>query len=147
VWNFNFCIFFIVTFLSQVFNLLTDNYLEEANQCSAAYPPTVSEITETNLTTLPSKSIQTPRLQQAKISMECKLDSTKELYNERGEHTTTIVMGTIVHFHIHESVLKYKNDDKDYPIVDLEQLRAVGRAGDISYWPTGEGKVVKMTRP
>jgi flavin reductase (DIM6/NTAB) family NADH-FMN oxidoreductase RutF len=77
--------------------------------------------------------------------MECELDSTKELFNNQGMHTTTVVFGRIVRFYIHDSVLRWDDDGK--AVVDLEKLRAVGRAGDISYWPTGEGKLKRLIRP
>ena len=83
--------------------------------------------------------------------MECVLDSKKEIFNDKGEHTTTIVMGKIVQYHIHSSVLKKENRDgtkATAPIVDLEKLQSVGRAGDVTYWPTGaDGKAVAMKRP
>ena len=33
------------------------------------------------------------------------------------------------------------------PVVDLDKLRAVGRVGDITYWPAGEGKSISIPRP
>ena len=131
-----------------VFNVLSQSYLEQANACSEALPYGVSEVDKNNLSTLPSIICKTPRLAQALVSMECVLDSLKELYNDEGEHTTTIVMGKIVRFHIHSSVLEENNDGiESSPVVDLERLRSVGRVGDITYWPTGEGKAVAMERP
>lgn len=148
-----------------VFNVLSESYLEQANACSEALPYGVSEVQKNNLSTLPSVVCKTPRLAQAMVSMECVLESTKELYNDAGEHTTTIVMGKIVQYHIHSSVLKESDAkgsmdnsasssgaaagiDRPRPVVDLEKLQSVGRAGDITYWPTGsEGKAVPMRRP
>jgi flavin reductase (DIM6/NTAB) family NADH-FMN oxidoreductase RutF len=130
-----------------VFNVLTNSYLEQANACSEAMPYGVSEVEKTGLSTLPSLTCQTPRLAQAMVSMECELESTKEVFNAEGKHTTTIVMGKIVRYHVHSSVLK-DNGEKDYsPAVDLEKLQAVGRAGDITYWPAGDGQATKMKRP
>jgi len=128
-----------------VFNVLTDNYLEQANQCSASYSPEVNEMEETGLTAIESEVVKVPRIAQARVSMECELESTKELFNAQGVHTTTVVFGKVVRFHIHHSVLKRDEDGKS--VVDLEALHAVGRAGDISYWPAGEGKIVKLIRP
>mmetsp|Transcript_4560 Transcript_4560/g.5938 ORF Transcript_4560/g.5938 Transcript_4560/m.5938 type:complete len:149 (-) Transcript_4560:204-650(-) len=128
-----------------VFNVLSDSYVEQANKCSEELSPNISEVDEALLSTLPSVSMETPRLAEAMVAMECVLESTKELFNDEGTHTTTIVMGKIVRFHIHTSVLKDGNRDR--PTVDLHKLRSVGRAGDITYWPVGEGKELKLSRP
>lgn len=131
-----------------VFNVLSESYLEQANACSEALPYGASEVDKNNLSTLPSIICKTPRLAQAMVSMECVLDSLKEVHNDEGEHTTTIVMGKIVRYHIHSTVLKeHNNGIESSPVVDLERLRSVGRVGDITYWPTGEGKAVAMERP
>ena len=132
-----------------VFNVLTDSYLEEANACSEAFPSHVSEVERAKLSTLPSIDCKTPRLEQAMVSMECKLEYLHEVKNDDGVHTTTIVTGRIVRYHVHTSVLKDSDNGvtQRSPVVDLEKLGAVGRVGGITYWPTGEGKAVSMKRP
>lgn len=133
-----------------VFNVLTDSYLEEANASSEALPSHVSEVEKVNLSTLPSIECKTPRLAKALVSMECKLEYLNEVRNDDGEHTTTIVTGRIVRYHIHSSVLKDNIGEGrggGSPVVDLQKLGAVGRAGDITYWPTGDGKAVSLKRP
>ena len=54
----------------------------------------------------------------------------------------------VVKFHVHESVLK-DGRDEDEPLVDLKKLDAVGRAGDITYWPNGveDSNTLPMGRP
>ena len=59
-----------------------------------------------------------------------------EVKNDMGEHTTTIVMGRVVRFHIHKDVLE-KDCEDDKPIIDLCKLQPVGRAGGTTYWPVG----------
>mmetsp|Transcript_432 Transcript_432/g.618 ORF Transcript_432/g.618 Transcript_432/m.618 type:complete len:82 (+) Transcript_432:2743-2988(+) len=71
--------------------------------------------------------------------MECKLIDKKEIFNDDGAHMTTVVIGRVVNFHIHTSVLK-DGRAQDAPIVDLDKLDAVARAGDITYWPNGVEK-------
>jgi len=96
----------------------------------------MSEVSELNLNTTPCEVIKAPRLTQARLSMECKLIHKYEVKNDAGEHTTTIVMGRVVRFHIHEDVLE-KGRDEDKPLVDLCKLNPVGRAGGTTYWPVG----------
>mmetsp|Transcript_31877 Transcript_31877/g.77266 ORF Transcript_31877/g.77266 Transcript_31877/m.77266 type:complete len:297 (+) Transcript_31877:3-893(+) len=124
-----------------VFNVLTTEYLSEANQCAATFAPDEDEtqLVEGTLTTLPCTKVQPPRLEQAAVSMECQLVETKELKNDKGDHTTTIVIGRVVQFHIRPDVLLPMTGEDSPPkwIVDLQKLQAVGRAGGNIYWPVG----------
>ena len=131
-----------------VYNVLTTSYLEDANACAASLPEDVSEVKEFAIDTLPSDKVLPPRISKANVAMECKLWDKKEVFNDEGEHTTTIVMGRVVKFHVHESVLK-DGRNEDEPLVDLKKLDAVGRAGDITYWPNGveDSNTLPMGRP
>lgn len=130
-----------------VFNVLTTEWLEGANQCSASYPSEVDELKETNLESLPSDIVCPPRVAKSSLSMEIKLVEKKELINDAGVHTTTIVIGRIVKFHVKKSILK--DGPKEKPIVDLEKLKPCGRAGESIYYPVGtpEGSMLSMARP
>lgn len=119
-----------------VFNVLEVGYLEKANDTSAPLPPDMSEVERGNLQTSSCEVIKAPRLTEARLSMECKLINKYEVKNDAGAHTTTIVMGRVVRFHIREDILE-KGQDEDRPLIDLCQLQPVGRAGGITYWPTG----------
>jgi flavin reductase (DIM6/NTAB) family NADH-FMN oxidoreductase RutF len=132
-----------------VFNVLTTDYLEQANGCAATLPIDQDETKLVGLDVLDDCSIvKVPRLKQSKVAMECKLIDKKEITNAEGRHTNTIVIGQVVKFHLHESILK-DGQPKDQPRVDLLKLQAVGRAGDVTYWPVGtsEGAVQAMERP
>lgn len=129
-----------------VFNILSTSYLEQANECSASLPADKSEVEVTGLTTLPSDVVSVPRLAEANVSLECKLFDSKAIYNDNGVHTTTIVMGRVVRFHINELTLKDGRPD-DSPVVDLDKLNAVGRAGDVTYWPVGVKSENKLPLP
>lgn len=131
-----------------VYNVLTTGYTEETNACSASLPADVDETEATGLETLPCEMVSPPRLEKATVAMECKLWDKKEVFNDKGEHTTTIVMGRIVNFHVHESVLK-DGQAEDDPRVDLKKLQAVGRAGDITFWPHGviDDNMLSAARP
>ncbi|RYH05681.1 hypothetical protein EON65_44035 [archaeon] len=50
------------------------------------------------------------------------------LENPQKEHSATIVMGRIVRFHVHESVLTASSTDAK-PVVDWQKLSVVGRLG------------------
>lgn len=132
-----------------VFNVLSDSWMTEANACSAEVDSSVNELEIAGLSSIPSQSIKAPRIKQAMVSMECKLFDKKEVYNDEGTHTTTIVMGRIVRYHVHQSVVARdeKGEQQEPVTVDLQKMRFVGRAGDITYWPAGDGSSVSMKRP
>ena len=130
-----------------VCHMISSDWLNQANACSKAVDASISEVDIANLQVVPSTTIQVPRLSAAKVAMECILESTQEVINDEGKHTTTIVLGRIVKYHIHESVLKYKDGNTNKPLVDLDSMKFCGRAGDITYWPVGEGTKVPMPRP
>ncbi len=132
---------------SWVYNLLSESWVEQANACAEAVDFDVSEIELAGLDTLPSDKIQVPRVAEALVSMECELESTKEVFNDDGKHTTTIVFGRIIKYHVHQSVLNFVGGNENRPVIDLEKMRFVGRAGDITYWPAGEAKSLSMKRP
>mmetsp|Transcript_9261 Transcript_9261/g.19235 ORF Transcript_9261/g.19235 Transcript_9261/m.19235 type:complete len:249 (-) Transcript_9261:56-802(-) len=119
-----------------VYNVLSTNYLSKANECSASLPFEEDETAHAGLELLYDCANGIPRLKDAKVAMECKLIDKKEIFNDEGRHTSTIVIGRVTKFHLHSSILK-EGQTKELPRVDLEALQAVGRAGDITYWPVG----------
>jgi flavin reductase (DIM6/NTAB) family NADH-FMN oxidoreductase RutF len=130
-----------------VYNVLSESWINQANACAEQFEPEVNELEAAGLSTLPCAKIAVPRIKEAMVSFECELESTKEVFNDDGKHTTTIVFGRIVKYHVHKSVLKYSHDDVTCPVIDLEKMKFVGRVGDITYWPAGEGKALSMKRP
>jgi flavin reductase (DIM6/NTAB) family NADH-FMN oxidoreductase RutF len=120
-----------------VLNILTTSYLDKANECAAVLPYGQDETQLVGLDVLNDcTTVQVPRLKDAPVAMEIKLLDKKEITNSEGRHTNTIVIGQVTKFHIHQSVLK-DGQPKDQPRVDLFKLQAVGRAGDVTYWPVG----------
>ncbi len=129
-----------------VFNVMSLSWVEQANSCSVECDSNTSEVDVAGLHILPGETGSTPRLQEAMVSMECQLDSIKEVYNDDGKHTTSIVFGRIVRYHIHTSVLA-GDVDANKPTIDLEKMQFVGRAGGNTYFPAGEGKTISLKRP
>jgi len=129
-----------------VVHIISDDYLAQANETAAAVPSDVNELEIAKLDQhlLPSVHSNIPRIGQAKVSLECQLVQTLPVYNDDGDHTTTIVTGRVVQFHIHNSALE---DTQTRPKVNLTALRPCGRVGGITYWPAGEAKAIAMKRP
>lgn len=133
-----------------VYNVVSSHYLEKANACSASLPFGEDETTHAGLNLLHDcgNSSGVPRLENAMVAMECRFIGKQEIFNDEGRHTNTIVIGRVTRFHLHSTVLKAGQSDQE-PRVDLEVLQAVGRAGDITYWPVGTTpeNIQSMERP
>ena len=127
-----------------VYNVLSDTWLTEANACSEGVTSDINELDIAGLDVLPCEKVNVPRVKRALVALECELESKKEIMNDGGKHTTTVVFGRIVKYHIHSSVL---GGTDARPVVDLEKIRLCGRVGDVTYWPAGEGKALSMKRP
>lgn len=59
------------------------------------------------------------------------LYDSRPIYNDRGEHSVSIVLGRIVRIHVNESVLVIDLDLK--PHVDYPCLKPISRAGGDKY--------------
>ncbi len=129
-----------------VYNVLSEHWLEQANACAEEVDRNVNELEldSVNLSTIPCDNVDIPRVKEALVSMECELESKKEIINDAGKHTTTVVFGRIVKYHIHHSVL---GGTEEKPVIDLEKIRFCGRVGDVTYWPAGSGKALPLKRP
>ena len=107
-----------------VVNIVSEEFAEKMNQCSAEYPPNIDEFKESGLTPEPSKIVKPPRVQEAKVNMECKLIQTVEIGNKPGG--ATVVIGEVVYFHVREDVYQ---DGK----IILNKLKPIGRLGGTEY--------------
>lgn len=107
-----------------VANIVSEEFAEKMNQCSAEYPPDIDEFKESGLTPLPSKLVKPPLVKEAKINMECKLLKLVEIGNKPG--AGTVVIGEVVHFHVREDIYQ---DGK----INLSKLKPIGRLGGSDY--------------
>ena len=56
-----------------VVNMVDENLIKQAVQASADYPTGVDEIIEVGLTAVTSEKVKSPRIAEAKVSLECHL--------------------------------------------------------------------------
>ena len=107
-----------------VVNIVSEEFAEKMNQCSAEYPPNVDEFKESGLTPEKSEVIKPPLVKEAKVNMECKLIQLVEIGNKPGGGT--VVIGEVVYFHASEDVYQ---DGK----IILSKLKPVARLGGTDY--------------
>ena len=110
-----------------VVNIVSEDFAEKMNLCSADVPPSVDEFAISGLTPIPSDLVKPPRVQESRIAMECTLVQIVHLNQEPGGGS--IVIGEIVRFHIADELFENFR-------IDPEKLRAVGRMGGPTYTRT-----------
>eukprot|EP01039_Chlorochromonas_danica_P005348 gene5348-5884_t len=115
-----------------VVNIMSSWYLEAANHTSGNFPSNVNEMEVAGLASLPSDLVRPPRLAEAAVQLECEAYDIREIRNEKNEHTASMIMGKIVKFHVHESVL-VPGGSEAKPVVDWAKLQPVGRLGGETY--------------
>jgi flavin reductase (DIM6/NTAB) family NADH-FMN oxidoreductase RutF len=115
-----------------VVNMVSEHMVEAASYCAGDFPPEVNEMDIAGLNPIPSELVKAPRVMESDVHYECKVISTQDMFNDRGQHTTTMVIARIVRIHILESILKGKgtgkNGGNNYR-VDFSQYKPLGRLG------------------
>jgi flavin reductase (DIM6/NTAB) family NADH-FMN oxidoreductase RutF len=119
--------------LDFVVNSVDEGILKQVVQASADYPAGVDEMKATGLTAIKSDRVKSPRVSEAKISLECKVIHKIELIEEykEGPGLRAVVFGEVLVAHIKDEVLA---DGK----IDPRALRAIGRLGPNIYSKPGE---------
>ena len=97
------------------------------HESSAEHAPDVSEAELLGLSTLPSEMVRVPRLADAPISMECRLERVIPF----GDTGAEFVVGEVVVFHLREGLMK---DGK----IDTRALDPVCRIGGPNYATLGD---------
>ncbi len=117
-----------------VANIVSEELAEPMNLTSADCPPDVSEFDVAKLTAACSRSVKSPRVAEAAISIECKLEQIVEL----GRRPSYVAIGEVIQFHIHPRI--WRNGR-----VDPTLLRPLGRLAGSWYSYTRE--FFTLTRP
>jgi flavin reductase (DIM6/NTAB) family NADH-FMN oxidoreductase RutF len=98
---------------------------EKVNQSSKELPPGESEVELVGLRTVPSTEVRPPRLAEAPVAMECKVQQIIPLGS--GPIAGNLVIGEVLIMHIDDAVLDEKGR------VDPRKLKTVARLG-ADFW-------------
>ena len=119
-----------------VVNIVSESFAEKMVMCATDFDSDVDEFEISGLTPTDSQKIKPPRVGEAKISFECKLNQIVEI----GDGTAGsgfVVIGTIVLFHIDDGI--YDNGR-----IITDKLEPLGRlAGN---WYTRSTDTLKIDR-
>jgi len=110
-----------------VVNIGDASQLIAIHESSAEHAPDVSETELLGLATLPCKTVRVPRLANAPVSMECKLERVIAF----GETGAEFIVGEVTAFHLRDGLL---HNGK----VDTRALDPVCRIGGPNYAKLGE---------
>lgn len=112
-----------------VVHIVSEDFAEKMNICSAEYPPEVDEWEKSGLTAIPSELVKPPRVAESRFHMECRLMEIVDVSPK--PLGGSLVLGEVLLFHVADELFE------DYRI-DPDKLRAVGRMGGPSYTRTGD---------
>jgi Conserved protein/domain typically associated with flavoprotein oxygenases, DIM6/NTAB family len=119
-----------------VVNVVSEEFAEQMNICSAEFPPEIDEFLESGLTPVPSDLIRPPRVAESHVQMECRLLQVVHVSDK--PLGGSIVLGEVLRFHIDDALVS------DYK-VDPDKLRPIGRMAGSTYVRTTDR--FEMQRP
>ena len=105
-------------------NIVSEEFVERMNICSAEFPPEVDEWEKSGLTPAASDSVKPARVSESRFHMECKLVDIVSV--SKLPLGGSLVLGEVIRFHVDDVLFE------DYRI-DPVKLRAIGRMGGPTY--------------
>ncbi len=122
-----------------VINIISFSMVEQASLASCEYPKGVNEFAKSGFTTLPSLKVKPPRVAEAPVSFECKVNQVISLGNEGGAGNLIICEVILAHF---------KNDILDGESkIDPQKMDAVARMGGDYYCRAHGDNIFKVPKP
>jgi flavin reductase (DIM6/NTAB) family NADH-FMN oxidoreductase RutF len=119
-----------------VVNVVSEEFAEKMNICSAEFPPEVDEFAMSGLTPVPSDLVKPPRVKESHINMECRLIEIVDVSAK--PLGGSLVLGEVLRFHIDDALF-------DNFKIDPDKLHAIGRMGGPTYTRTTDR--FDMVRP
>jgi flavin reductase (DIM6/NTAB) family NADH-FMN oxidoreductase RutF len=123
-----------------VINIVNHEMVQQMSLSSTEYPDGVNEFVKSGLTEVASEVVQAPRVGEAPVQFECKVNDVIALGSEGG--AGNLIIAEVVKLHIKESIL-----DEDGKI-DAVKIDTVARMGGNWYNRSKEGmfEVIKPIR-
>lgn len=106
-------------------NLVEEPFVAAMNQASAEYPPGVSELAVTGLTSVPCKRIDCVRVAESRASLECKLIDVHRYGSGAG---VNLVVAEVVHAFLDDAIV-----EEGAALVDPTRIHPVARLGGTAY--------------
>ncbi len=110
-------------------NIVSEDFAEQMNMCSADFPPDVDEFAHSGLTPVPSEHVKPPRVGESRFQMECRL--MQIVHVSEKPLGGSLVIGEVIRFHVRDEL--FRNF-----AIDPDGLRAIGRMGGPTYTRTAD---------
>jgi flavin reductase (DIM6/NTAB) family NADH-FMN oxidoreductase RutF len=110
-----------------VVNIVSEDFAEQMNHCSATVPPEVDEFALSGLTPVASDLVKPARVAESQVQMECRLQQVVTVSEK--PMGGNLVLGEVLRFHVAEDVVSNFQ-------IDPRKLRAVGRMAGATYCRT-----------
>jgi flavin reductase (DIM6/NTAB) family NADH-FMN oxidoreductase RutF len=107
-----------------VVNIVSEDFAEKMNICSAEFPPEIDEWEKSGLTPIGSDCVKPPRVGESHFNMECKLVDVVSVSKQ--PLGGSLVLGEVLRFHLADELF-------DEYRIDPDKLRAIGRMGGPTY--------------
>ncbi|WP_462421832.1 flavin reductase family protein [Salinicoccus sp. Marseille-QA3877] len=121
-----------------VLHIVDEDNVEQANKTSAPLSRDESELDISSFTTVDSKVVKVPGLNEAKVRYETELYQNVVIYNEENIPTTDLLLLKVKHYHIDSDI--YHNG-----YIDPLKLKAVSRLAGNDYADIGD--IFTVERP
>jgi len=108
-----------------VIHVVNDALGQQMNATSRDFPYGTDEFATARLTKVASERVAPPRIGEAPVAMECRLERIVEI----GRAGTAIIVGEILLWHVHDDLVVAGR-------LDLGRLDAIGRMGGPTYTRT-----------
>jgi flavin reductase (DIM6/NTAB) family NADH-FMN oxidoreductase RutF len=105
-----------------VVHVVTDALAQQMNLTSRSFPYGVDELAAAGLGRLPSERVAPPRIAEAPVAMECRLERIVEV----GRAGTAVIIGEIVLWHVRDDLVVNGQ-------LDVGRLDAIGRMAGAGY--------------
>ncbi|HVJ09146.1 MAG TPA: flavin reductase family protein [Acidisarcina sp.] len=107
-----------------VVNIVSEEFAERMNLCSAEVPPEVNEFDISGLTPLASELVRPPRVAESHVQMECRLLQVVRVSDK--PMGGVLVLGEVLRFHVREGLVAEFR-------IDPAKLKAIGRMAGTTY--------------
>lgn len=122
-----------------VIHIVGFNLVEQMSLASTEYEKGVNEFVKAGLTEMPSVKVQPPRVKEAPISFECKVNEVKPLGEVGG--SGNLVICEVLVAHISEEILD------EFGRIDPHKLDAVARLGGNWYSRASGASLFQIPKP
>ncbi len=108
-----------------VVNIVSEDFADQMVIAATEFPSEVDEFEASGLTPAPGEKVAAPRLQEARISFECRLNRIVEI-GDGSPGCGFIVIGTVVLYHVRDEVYREGR-------ILIENLQPIGRLAGNNY--------------